>query len=143
LAAWLSKARIEKGWSVPELAFHSEVTAPAIYRIEAAITRNLRETTRKKLEHALSTKVPEYTANEVAAEAEVVGLGALEDFDPHIDIEVQFLHAHSKQTLKDVVNLLRAASIPCAAIADIDLLNSRSDIIGLLESFGRSPAPDE
>lgn len=54
----------------------------------------------------------------------------------HDEHEVQFLHAHNKQTLKDVVGLLKAASIPCAAIADIDLLNSAADLTALVESFG-------
>src|SRR5438477_11607759 len=54
LAAWLTKARIAKGFSVPELAHHSGLTPPAIYRIEAGVTRNLREATRSKLENALS-----------------------------------------------------------------------------------------
>lgn len=61
----------------------------------------------------------------------------------HDEHEVQFLHAHNKQTLKDVISLLRAASIPCAAIADIDLLNSDADLRALLESFGHSPPPNE
>jgi len=87
LAAWLTKARIAKGWSVPELAHNSGVTAPAIYRIEAGVTRNVQQATRKKLEQALTTQIPEDTAQEVAAEAEVLGLGALEDFDPHSDNE--------------------------------------------------------
>jgi transcriptional regulator with XRE-family HTH domain len=87
LAAWLSKARIRKGWSVPELAHNAELTAPAIYRIEAGVTRNLRQATRKKLEQALTAQLPEDAAQEVAAESEVIGLGALEDFDPHLDSE--------------------------------------------------------
>jgi transcriptional regulator with XRE-family HTH domain len=85
LAAWLTKARIAKGLSVPELAHHSGLTAPAIYRIEAGITRNLREATRKKLETALTSALPEDAAKEVAQESEVAGLGSLEDFDPHLD----------------------------------------------------------
>jgi transcriptional regulator with XRE-family HTH domain len=86
LAAWLTKARSEKGWSIPELAHKSGLTPPAVYRIEAGVTRNLREATRKKLENVLGA-VPSDTANEVAEEAEVKGLGKLEDFDPHADNE--------------------------------------------------------
>jgi len=85
LAAWLSKARVEKGWSVPELAHRSGLTPPAVYRIESGVTRNLREATRKKLEDALGGSIPADTAKELAEEAEVEGLGALEDFDPHLD----------------------------------------------------------
>jgi len=61
----------------------------------------------------------------------------------HDEHEVLFLHAHNKQTLKDVVRLLRAASIPCAAIADIDILNSAADLANIVESFGCSPLLEE
>jgi hypothetical protein len=47
----------------------------------------MRDETRKKLETALGVSVPDDTAAEVADEAEVEGLGALEDFDPHLDSE--------------------------------------------------------
>lgn len=87
LGAWLTKARIAKGWSVPELAHAAGLTAPAIYRIEAGTTRNLRDSTRKKLESALDSKLPSDAAKEVADEAEISGLGKLEDFDPHLDSE--------------------------------------------------------
>lgn len=85
LAAWLTKARLEKGWSVPELAHAAGLTPPGVYRIESGVTRNLREATRKKLEKALEVSIPEDTAKELAEEAEVKGVGALEDFDPHLD----------------------------------------------------------
>ncbi|HEY5895322.1 MAG TPA: helix-turn-helix domain-containing protein [Chthoniobacterales bacterium] len=87
LAAWLTKARIAKGFSVPELAHLSGLTSPAIYRIEAGITRNLREATRKKLEAALASALPADAAKEVAQESEVAGLGKFEDFDPHLDAD--------------------------------------------------------
>lgn len=85
LAAWLTKARSAKDWSIPELANKAGLTPPAVYRIESGVTRNLRAATRKKLEKALGIQVPEDTAAEVAEEAKVQGLGSLEDFDPHID----------------------------------------------------------
>jgi len=87
LAAWLTKARIAKGLSVPDLAQHSGLTPPAIYRIESGVTRNLREATQKKLEVALGSKLPADAAQEVRQEAQIVGLGAFEDFDPHLDQE--------------------------------------------------------
>jgi transcriptional regulator with XRE-family HTH domain len=87
LGAWLTKARISKGWSVPELAHKAGLTAPAIYRIEAGGTRNLRDSTRKKLERALNNKLPADAAAEVAEEAKITGLGKLEGFDPHLDSE--------------------------------------------------------
>ena len=61
------------------------LTPPAIYRIEAGVTRNLRDATRKKLENALGSVLPADAAQEVAQESEVAGLGTFEDFDPHID----------------------------------------------------------
>jgi transcriptional regulator with XRE-family HTH domain len=85
LAAWLTKARIAKGYSVPELAHRTGLTPPGIYRIESGVTRNPREDTRNKLEAALGNIFPEEAAKEVALESEVVGLGSFEDFDPHLD----------------------------------------------------------
>lgn len=87
LAAWVSKARLELNLSVPELAYKANLTPPAVYRIESGVTRNLRATTQKKLEKALGSKLSEEAADEVAEEASVIGLGALEDFDPHVDSE--------------------------------------------------------
>ena len=86
IAAWVSKSRISKGLSVPELAERSGLTPPAIYRIESGTTRNLRSSTRLKLEGALG-KMPEGTAEEAAEDAAISGLGSLEDFDPHSDEE--------------------------------------------------------
>ncbi len=84
LAAWVKQRRVSLGYSVPELAALAEVTPPALYRLESGLTRNLRESTRRKLERVLG-EVPAETAQEAAEEAKVVGLGALEDFDPHRD----------------------------------------------------------
>ncbi len=86
VAAWLKKERISKGLSIPELADKSGLTPPAIYRIEGGQTRNLRETTRKKLERVLG-KMPAETIDEAAQETEIAGLGSMEDFDPHSDDE--------------------------------------------------------
>lgn len=49
--------------------------------------------------------------------------------------EILFIHAHNKQTIKDVVELLRKASIPVAGIVDIDILNSSSDLSSALYAF--------
>lgn len=87
LAAWLSKQRMEKKWSIPELAHEAGLTPPAIYRIESGVTRNLRAVTREKLERALGISVSPDVAITVKKDAEVKGLGSLEDFDPHIDDE--------------------------------------------------------
>lgn len=47
-----------------------------------------------------------------------------------------FLHAHNKQTIHQVVKLLRTAGIPVRAIADIDLLNDLTELRRCVESFG-------
>nr|WP_298416256.1 AAA family ATPase [uncultured Halomonas sp.] len=54
----------------------------------------------------------------------------------HDNQELLFIHAHNKQTIKDVVALLKQATIPVAAIVDIDLLNSDADLKHLLRAFG-------
>lgn len=54
--------------------------------------------------------------------------------------EAMFVHAHNKQSVPQVVCLLRAAHIPVAAIVDLDALNSSSDLRRLVESLG---APEQ
>jgi ribosome-binding protein aMBF1 (putative translation factor) len=83
LAEWLKKARSNKDLSVPELAEDSGLSTTAIYRIEHGLTRNLQESTRRKLERALGTELPDEVEEEADAETNVQGLGSLEDFDPH------------------------------------------------------------
>ena len=83
LAIWLTKAREEKKLTILDLAGASGLSTASIYKIESGITRYLREATRKKLESALKMTIPAETAKEMAEESEIVGLGKLEDFDPH------------------------------------------------------------
>ncbi|OPK11431.1 ATP-dependent endonuclease [Pseudomonas sp. VI4.1] len=52
--------------------------------------------------------------------------------------EILFIHAHNKQTIKDVVKLLKDASIPTAAVIDIDILNSESDLANAILAFNSS-----
>lgn len=49
--------------------------------------------------------------------------------------EALFIHAQSKQTVKDVVALLRDATIPVCAVVDIDILNSQGDFRSLIEAL--------
>lgn len=56
----------------------------------------------------------------------------------HKNQEVLFIHAHNKQTIKDVVKLLKDASIPTAAVIDIDILNSESDLSNAMTAFNAS-----
>lgn len=53
---------------------------------------------------------------------------------------VLFLHAQSKQTVKEVVGLLKEATIPVAAVVDFDILNSSSELEKLLRAL--APEPD-
>lgn len=46
-----------------------------------------------------------------------------------------FIHAHNKQTVKDVVSLLKDIKIPVAGIVDIDIINSSTNLIAIMESF--------
>jgi transcriptional regulator with XRE-family HTH domain len=87
IAAWLTKARMEAGLSVGELANRAGLSYPGIYNIERGITRSLRDSTRKKIEAALSITIPTETKQEIAQESQIVGLGNFEDFDPHDDGE--------------------------------------------------------
>ena len=53
----------------------------------------------------------------------------------HNKQEILFIHAHNKQAIKNVVNLLKDASIPTAAIIDIDILNSEDDLSNAISAF--------
>lgn len=48
---------------------------------------------------------------------------------------ILYVHAHNKQTIKEVVKILKNADIPVAGIADIDILNTKADLKNLLESL--------
>jgi len=58
------------------------------------------------------------------------------------DEEVFFIHAHNKQTIHIVIDLLTSANIPCCSILDIDILNGHTDIEKLLKSFGYDLSED-
>lgn len=46
-----------------------------------------------------------------------------------------FIHAHNKQTVKDVVSLLKDIKIPVAGILDIDIINSNTNLSAIMKSF--------
>jgi predicted ATP-dependent endonuclease of OLD family len=48
---------------------------------------------------------------------------------------ILFVHAHNKQTIKQVVKLLGDATIPVCAITDFDILNSSDELGKLLEAL--------
>ena len=85
IGAWLTRTRLEKGMSVPELAEAAKLSIPAIYNIESGRTPNPRRETIAKLEKALGASVPSETKDEIQKEATIEGFGELVDFDPHND----------------------------------------------------------
>jgi transcriptional regulator with XRE-family HTH domain len=80
---WFNAVRVAKGLTRPDLAAASGVSAIQVCNIETGWTENPRESTRKKLESALGIAAPEAVVDAVEQEAEIGGLGALIDFDPH------------------------------------------------------------
>jgi transcriptional regulator with XRE-family HTH domain len=80
--AWLRQARANAQLTVPELANRADVSAVAIYNIEAGRSRNPQKATREKLEKALQAKVPVDVTSAAAEAQSIEGLGALMDFDP-------------------------------------------------------------
>ena len=65
---------------------------------------------------------------------------ALRKFDNQTTL---FVHAHSKQTVKNVVALLRDATIPVCAVVDMDILNSKDDFKTLVEALEPSRQFDD
>lgn len=60
---------------------------------------------------------------------------ANDDLSTH---EILFIHAHNKQTIHIVLELLSKANVPCCGIVDIDILNGKDDINRILSSLGKS-----
>jgi energy-coupling factor transporter ATP-binding protein EcfA2 len=54
-----------------------------------------------------------------------------------------FVHSHSKQKIKEVVNLMRTSAVPVAAIVDIDILDSNKELCELLEALDPGKDFDE
>lgn len=88
LGGWLTKARLLKGLSVPELAQSAGLSTTAIYHIESGRIMNPRSETVRRLEAALGGEVPSDALDEIRKEAEIEGFGELIDFDPHSDDEL-------------------------------------------------------
>jgi transcriptional regulator with XRE-family HTH domain len=85
---WFNAVRVAKGLTRPDLAAASGVSAIQVYNIETGWTENPRESTQKKLESALGIAAPE-VVDAVEQEAEIGGLGALIDFDPHDETTIR------------------------------------------------------
>jgi transcriptional regulator with XRE-family HTH domain len=83
IASWLTRTRLERKMSVPELSEAADVTAGQIYNIESGRTTNPRRSTIQKLEKALDERLPQETKAEIKEEASVEGVGEFFEFDPH------------------------------------------------------------
>lgn len=80
---WLKRERERRNWTVQELATTSDVSAPAIYNIEAGRISNPRQATKDRLSKALNIEVPSDVSELVQTDSEIKGLGIFTDFDPH------------------------------------------------------------
>ncbi len=81
IGAWLSKARLNRNFTVNELANKSGVSPAAIYNIEKGRAENPHPKTIKALEAALGDKLE--SEKEVTEAGEIKGLGDFVDFDPY------------------------------------------------------------
>jgi transcriptional regulator with XRE-family HTH domain len=80
---WLRAAREKAGRTQGWLAEQSGVSGQQISNIEIGRTRNPQESTRTKLEKALSMQAPPETVQEETESQTIPGLGTLVGFDPH------------------------------------------------------------
>jgi len=83
LAAWLTRARQEKGLTASQVAEKSGLSVPTIYNIEAGRAQNPRQRTIHLLEKALGKKFEAEFEEEVRKASTVEGIGEFQDFDPH------------------------------------------------------------
>ena len=71
LSGWLTKTRLEKNLSVPELAVAAGVSAQAVYNIESGRILNPRQETIRRLERALGKDIPKEAKEEIREEAKI------------------------------------------------------------------------
>ena len=77
--------REARGLSPIELAELSGISYVQIYNLEAGRSTNPRESTRKRLETALKSEVPQEVQEQIDEEQSIEGLGPMTDFEPHDD----------------------------------------------------------
>jgi transcriptional regulator with XRE-family HTH domain len=82
IGAWLNRHRLERNFSVPELASKAGLSALAIYNIESGRSQNPQRTTVAKLEKALNRKLSSEAKQEAKDEATIEGVGEWFNFDP-------------------------------------------------------------
>ena len=80
---WLRGERARREWAQQELAGKAGISQPHVANLESGRSGNPRPGTVRKLEAALGINVPDLVARDTEEAAEIVGLGALVDFDPY------------------------------------------------------------
>ncbi len=80
LAAWLGRALVEKGFTVPELAEETELSVATIYNLLSGRASNPQKRTLARIEKALGQTFEGIGPDEPAGD---VPIGELIDFDPH------------------------------------------------------------
>ena len=83
VGSWLTKSRLERKMSIPELAASSGVTPAQLYNIESGRTTNPRQATIQRIEKAFGEALPPETKAEIKDEATVEGVGEFVQFDPY------------------------------------------------------------
>lgn len=160
LSAWLTRARLTKNMSVPELAEAAGLSAPAIYNIESGRISNPRDETIRKLERALGSTLSAETKEEIREEATIEGLGEFVEFDPHDDGDlpsapgIYMLYDISQRPIyvgqgSDIKNRIRSHQekfwfkppiVETAAYVKIEKANLREQVEKLLIRFLKSNA---
>ncbi len=87
IGVWLNKARLGVGFSVPELASKSGLSAVSIYNIESGKSQNPQRTTIEKLEKAMGQQLSVEAKEEAKEEATIEGVGEWFNFNPNSEAE--------------------------------------------------------
>jgi transcriptional regulator with XRE-family HTH domain len=83
IGTWLNRHRLERHFSVPELAAKAGLSAVAIYNIESGRSQNPQRETIAKLEVALNQRLSPEAKAEAKDEATIEGVGEWFNFDPN------------------------------------------------------------
>lgn len=87
VGAWLSKVRARKGWTPAQLAEKANVSIPTVYNIESGRSQFPRRSTLSRLQEVLGESLDQDAQQQLGEEAEIKGLGEMEDFDPHTETD--------------------------------------------------------
>ncbi len=87
IGAWLNKSRLEKNYSVPELAAKAALSPLSIYNIESGKSQNPQRITIEKLERALGENLSTEAKEEAKEESTIEGIGEWFNFNPNSEAE--------------------------------------------------------